>query len=300
MRQAALLGLLALGAIWGASFPFIKLGLESFPPLTIVALRLGGAALFLFVVLRLQGQVLPTSPRTWFDLVLVGIVGMAMPFWLISWGEQFINSGLAAILIAMTPLFTVLIALVWTREEQLSPVRSLGVVLGFLGVAVAVNIFQLSLFSASAQAQGAVLLAASCYAFSALYSRRAFKGMSPLVPATGTMVGAALVVVPLALLLDGLPTLAPTTSALLGVGGLTLLSTGFAYILYYWVLGQLGSSRAMMVTYLVPIFALLLGWFWLDETIGLHTVLGLFLVLCGIAVANGALSWRRQPATSVS
>ncbi len=294
MKASTLAVLLMLGIIWGASFVFIKLGLESYAPATIVALRLSGAAVVLSLVLRRQGHRLPTAWRPWRDMVLVGLIGMVIPFALIAWGEQYINSGLAAILIATTPLFTLLLAFLWTHEERLGILRTLGVLLGFLGVAVAVEIQQIDPFSASVQGQAAVLLAASCYAFVAIYSRRAFRGMHPMIPATGTMIGGALCIVPAALLLDGLPTSTPAGAALAGVLGLTLLSTAAAYILYYWLLERLGSSRTAMVTYLVPIFALLLGWLWLHEEIGPHTLLGLSLVLAGILIANSAPA-RQQP-----
>jgi drug/metabolite transporter (DMT)-like permease len=294
---SSLCALVVLGAIWGGSFVFIKLGLESFDPATIVAMRLGGGALVLYLALRYQGHQLPTTLRIWRDLALVGVLGMVLPFFLITWGEQHISSGLAAILVATTPLFTLLLALLLTQDERLGMVPALGVLLGFAGVAVAVDVLELDSASAGARGQLAVLGAALCYSFAALFGRRAFRGMPALVPATGTMIGGSVVIVPLALLLDGPPTLAPTGMALLGVLALTLLSTAFAYILYYWVLARIGSSRTTMVTYLVPIFALLLGWLLLNEQIGLHTLLGLLLVLSGVMLANGTLRWPRRSAT---
>ncbi len=300
MKPLSLIALFFLGAIWGASFPFIKMGLESFGPMTIVALRLGGGALLLSLVLRYQGQHFPAERRVLADMLLVGAVGMALPFSLIGWGEQYINSGLAAILIAVTPLFTLLLAYVWTREERLDMVRSLGVVLGFLGVAVAVDITDINVFSASVQAQIAVLLAAVCYAFVTIYGRRAFRGLPALVSANGTMLGGALCITPLALLVEGWPTLSPDVGALTGVVGLTVLSTALAYILFYWTLERIGSARTSMVTYLVPMFALVFGWLWLGETIGLHTVLGLALVIAGIMIANRVSFWRRSAASSAT
>lgn len=296
MRLANLVVLVLLGAIWGASFLFIKLGLESFPPATLVALRLAGGALVLVLAMLAQGHRFPAARRAWGDMLLVGVVGMVVPFVLISWGEQHISSGLAAILVATTPLFTLLLAFVWTRDEHLGLLRSLGVLLGFVGVALAVQVQQLSLFSSSAYGLLAVLGAALCYGFAAIYGRRAFHGLPPIVPAAGTMSGGLLCIVPVALLVDGLPAAWPTGSALVGVLGLAFLSTACAYILYYWILGRIGSSRTTMVTYLVPIFALVFGWLWLDEHITVYTIAGLLLVLAGIMIANGALSWRRQAA----
>jgi drug/metabolite transporter (DMT)-like permease len=291
-----LLALILLAAIWGSSFPFIKLGLDSFAPATIVALRLLGGALILTSVLYLQGHRLPTTPRAWRDMVLVGCVGMVSPFLLITWGEQYINSGLAAILVATTPLFTLLLAALWTHEERLSLGQTSGVLLGFTGVAVAMNVLHLDPTSGSTQGRFAVLGAAFCYGIVAIYGRRAFRGMPALVPATGTMIGGALCITPLALLLDGLPTLAPSRQALVGVAGLALLSTAMAYILYYWILARLGSARTTMVTYLIPLFALLFGWLWLNEPVGTHTLPGLTLVLLGIMIANGVPFWKGRAA----
>jgi drug/metabolite transporter (DMT)-like permease len=289
MKPQYLLALFMLGAIWGASFPFIKVGLESYGPITIVALRLGGGAIILLLFARFQGHTLPTDWRSWRDMLLIGVIGMATPFALIGWGEQYINSGLAAILIATTPLLTMLMALVWMHEERLSIVKTIGVLIGFGGVAVAVNIMTLDIFSADALAQGAILLAALGYAFVGNYGRRAFRSRPPIVSAAGTQLGGALVTWPIALLFEGAPTLAPTGAALFGIVGLTVLSTAFAYILYYWTLERLGASRTSMVTYLVPVFALLFGWLWLNEAIYVHTILGLLLVILGIMIANGIL-----------
>jgi drug/metabolite transporter (DMT)-like permease len=294
VRTQYLAGLLLLGALWGASFLFIKLGLESFPPLTLVSLRLLGAAVLLYALLRMRGLRLPTTRRGWGDLVFIGVAGTLLPWLLITWGEQHISSGLASILNATTPLFSILLAYVWTREEQLSPLRTAGVLLGFVGVVVAVGPDDLNLASAGTQGELAVLGAAALYGVAAIYGRRAFRGMPPLVPATGQMITGSIALVPIALLVDGPPTSAPTAAAIGGVVGLTLIGTVFAYILYYWLLERLGAARASMVTYLLPPFALLYGWLWLSEPLHANTLLGLGLVVAGILVANGVLSLRRR------
>lgn len=285
-----------LGAVWGASFLFIKLSLESFAPATIVALRIAGGAVLLNLVLYQQGHQLPITLRAWIDMFLVGIVGMVIPFFLIGWGEQHISSSLAAILVATTPLFTLLIVYLWTREESLGLLRTTGVLLGFVGVGVALQIYQLDLASASTQGQFAVLGASLCYGVSATYARQVFRGMPAMVPAAGTMIGGALCITPVSLLIDGVPTFTPTSTALVGIVGLTLLSTVMAYILYYWTLERIGPARTTMVTYLIPIFALVYGWLWLRESIGVHTLLGLVLVLAGIMVANSTFARKQQAA----
>lgn len=296
LRSLALLTI--LGSLWGASFAFIKLGLESYAPATVVAIRLLGAGLVLYAVMRWQGHTLPRTRQAWRDMFVVGLVGLVLPFTLISWGEQYIDSSLAAIIIATTPLFTLLLAYFISREESLNWLRSLGVLVGFSGVLVAIGFNAETFLQTSTLGKVAIMGAALCYSFVALYARRAFRGGSPLVSATGTMFTGTLCIVPLALLFDGLPTLEPTRMALLGVVGLTLLSTVLAYIIYYWLLETIGAPRTTMVTYLIPSFALVYGWLLLNEQIGVNTVAGLLLVFAGIVLANGQFVRRRAVAGS--
>lgn len=285
----ALLGVVFLGAIWGLSFPLIKMALEGFTPITMIALRLGVAAILMNAILYSRGLRLPTTRRAWRDVIIVGVIGMAVPWTLIAWGEQYISSGLTAILIGMTPIFTMLLTLVWSREEQLGWVRSLGVAMGFVGVAIAVNVLNLDLVVGNSLALLAVLLAALCYAVSAIFSRRAFRGVAPMVSASGTLIVGASVLLPLVFLVDGgLPTTMPPLTAMLGLLGLTLFGTVIAYLIFYTALDILGAPRTIMTTYLVPIFALVFAWLLLGEPIGVHTVVGLGLVLGGIFVANSA------------
>jgi drug/metabolite transporter (DMT)-like permease len=285
--------LVLLGAIWGSSFPFVQFALESFPPLTVVALRLSGSALVLTLVLYLQGQRYPRSLRAWRDLLIVGMAGSAIPWFLISWGEQHMSSGLAAILISTTPLFTLLLALLWYRQEPLGVVRVAGIMLGFLGVLVALDVAGLTFGSANVVGVLAVLAAASSYAVEILYGHKSFHHTPAMIAAAGTLTCGAVVVTPIALLHDGLPTLTPTVPALVGMIGLTLFSSALAYILFFWVLERIGAARAAMVTYLVPIFAVVFGWLWLGEVLHLHVGAGLALVLLGIALTN-----RRTPPES--
>lgn len=291
--------LIVLGAIWGASFLFIKIGLESYGPLTLVVFRLLGAGAILYLVMRAQGHRLPTTRARWRDMLVIGLFGLVLPFSLIGWGEQYIASSLAAILISTTPLFTLLLVTLVTHDEGFDLMRLLGVLVGFSGVLVAVGVGSGSLAFTNLLALLAVSGASLCYATSAIFARRAFQGVPPIVTATGTMIAGTAMVLPVAVLVEGLPTLAPTPPALIGVLGLTLLSTALAYILYYWLLGRVGASRTTMVTYLVPTFALFYGWFWLQEPIGWHTVLGLGLVITGIMLANRVFYRPRpQPATA--
>lgn len=294
--------LLLLGALWGASFLFIKIGVQEMPPETLVALRLVVGALILLGVLYARGMRLPGGWRIWRDLFLLGAIGLVLPYMLITWGELHIASSMASILNATTPLFSVLLAYVWTREERLSGLRLLGVAAGFVGVVVAVGIEDLSLTSADTQAQLAVLLAALCYGVTGIYARRAFRGMPALIPATGQMLTGALLITPIALVRHGIPEPLPSPVALGAVLALAVLGTSLAYILLYWLMERIGATRTSMVTYLLPPFALLYGVLFLDERITIDALYGLGLVIVGILLANGVIRLpdfgRSQPAAS--
>lgn len=287
--------LILLGAVWGASFLLIKIGVAEIPPVTLVAARLLISAAILVAVLYAGGQRLPTRPRAWADLLLLGVVGMVLPYLLITWGEQSISSGMAAILNATTPLFSVLLAYLWTREERLSGARVLGVTLGFAGVVVAVG-FNLRGGAAAGGGlwpQLGVLLAALCYAVAGIYGRRAFRGVPALVPATGQLLTGALVITPLALALDGVPERLPSALAMGAVLTLAVFGTALAYVLLYWLMARIGATRTSMVTYLLPPFALIYGALFLSEAVTPNALAGLALVVAGILLANGAL--RRGP-----
>jgi drug/metabolite transporter (DMT)-like permease len=286
--------LLLLGAVWGASFLFIKIGVAELPPETLVAARLIVAALILLGVLYASGLRLPTRGRAWADLFFLGAVGLVAPYLLITWGEQHIASGMAAILNASTPLFTVLLTYLWTREEQLSGARLLGVGVGFAGVVVAVGVSDLSLSAASVGAQGGVLLAALCYGVAGVYSRRAFRGVPAMVTATGQLVTAAIIITPIALVRQGVPSHLPSAGVVEAVLALSVFGTALAYVLLYWLIARIGASRATMVTYLLPPFALVYGAAFLHEPITLAAVAGLGLVVVGILLSNGVI---RLPAT---
>jgi drug/metabolite transporter (DMT)-like permease len=288
--------LLLLGALWGASFLFIKIGVQEMPPETLVAIRLSVAAVVLLGALYARGLRLPTQLRAWGDLFFVGVFGTVLPYLLITWGEQHITSGMASILNATMPLFTVLLTYVWTREERLSGLRLVGVLFGFVGVVVAVGAEHLSLTAADTQGQLGVLLASLCYAITGIYARRAFRGMPALIPATGQMLTGTLVITPIALALHGIPSPAPSPLALGAVLALGIFGTAIAYILLYWLLERIGAARNSMVTYLLPPFALVYGALFLGEAITLEAVLGLGLVILGILLSNGVIKLRRTPA----
>jgi drug/metabolite transporter (DMT)-like permease len=291
--------LVLLGAIWGASFLFIKIGVQAMAPEILVALRLSIASIVLVGVLYARGLRLPSSLRVWGNFLFLGRVGLIFPYLLITWSEQSIPSGMAAILNATTPLFSVLLAYALTREEQLSGLRLLGLAIGFVGVVVAVGVANLDLSRADTRAQLAVLLAAACYGVAGIYGRRAFRDIPALVPATGQMLAGAIIIVPLALALHGIPSPMPPALALGAVAALAVFGTAFAYILLYWLMARMGATRTSMVTYLLPPFALVYGALFLHEAIELNALAGLGLVIVGILLANGVIRLpvaHREPA----
>jgi drug/metabolite transporter (DMT)-like permease len=285
--------LLVLSAIWGASFMFIKIGVRELEPAALIFVRIALAALTLLAIvpLRMPLRVAATEIRgTAGPLVLMGVLNSALPFWLISWAEVRIDSGVTAILQACAPLFTALLAWPLSRSERVTGARLAGVVVGFVGVAVLVGGVPGG-NRGEVLASLAVVAAALCYAAAALYGSRRLAHLQPLVNATGAMVAATIVTAPFGL--AQLPAELPgwkvnASMAALGIGG-----TGIAYILYYALITGAGASRAVLVTYLVPALALIYGAALLGEPVTAVALVGLALVLAGVALGTGTISLRR-------
>jgi drug/metabolite transporter (DMT)-like permease len=295
MRLKHLSALLLLGAVWGASFLFIKVAVQgpealgNFPPMTLVGVRIGVAALLLYLVLKLQGGEFPWGRSM--PLAVLGLMNAAVPYFLFSWGEQYIDSNLAAIYNATTPLFTVILAWLIVREERLSGLRSFGVVVGFLGI---VYLFSDSLRGIGAgvsllgiYGQLACIGAAFCYAMSNMWVRRKLKDLQPLQLAAAQMFWGTLWTVPvIAAIEQPWQTLAPTGEAVAALAALTLLGTVVAQILFFYLLTQVGATRTAQVTYLLPVFGLFWGRF-IGEPITSRIVGALLIVLLGLLIVNG-------------
>ena len=282
--------LLALSAIWGASFMFIKVGVRELDPITLVGLRLSLGALTLApIVMLVVGRAALAQLRAaaW-PLALTGLVNSAIPIWSLSWAEMRIDSGLAAVIQASAPLFTALLALGFVRTERVRGARLAGLVIGFGGVVMLVGVQP----RGDAVAGLAVVGSAFCYATAALYAARRLAHVSPLVTSLGALTAASLVTLPpgLARLPSSWPDWTVVGSVLaLGIGG-----TGLAYILYYGLLAGAGASRSILVTYLVPALALGYGAVLLGEPVTLVAVGGLALILGGVALGTGALPALRR------
>lgn len=289
--------ILALSIVWGGSFFFVEVALTAFPPFTVVLCRVGLAALALLLLIRVSGQALPRDPVLWRAFLVMGALNNLIPFSLIVWGQVHIDSGLAAILNATTPLFTVLLAHAVTADEKMTPNRVVGVLLGLAGVVVLIGPEALAGLGGAGKmqafAQIAVLAAAISYAGASIYGRR-FRGLPPMVPAAGMLCGSTLLVLPIALAVDRPWTLAPEPQAIAALAGLALASTALAYFIYFRVLAVAGSTNLMLVTFLIPVSAILLGTFILGEHLDRSAFAGLGLIFAGLASVDGrALAWLR-------
>lgn len=284
--------LLLLAGMWGCTFFFVAVAQRDLPPLTLVALRVGIAAMALHLWLLLTGQRLPADARTLGRFLVMGFLNNLLPFALIFWAQTHIASGLAAILNAATPIFAMTLAHVLTRDDRLSTARVLGVLTGFLGVAVMVGLEALQGLSANLLGQLAVLGAALSYACAGLYGRR-LRGYAPSVAACGQLSGSAVMALPLALLLDRPWMLsAPGAETIAAVVALALLGTAFGYVVYFQILASSGAVNLLLVTLLLPAVAVLLGVGLLGERLAPRQIAGMALIALGLAVIDGRL-WRR-------
>ena len=276
--------LITLSVLWGGSFFFVGVAVAELPPLTIVTLRVGLAAITLWVIVLIMGLRPPKSIKIWLALIGMGLLNNVIPFSLIVWGQTHIASGLASVLNATTPLFGVVVAGLLLADERATPLKLVGVVVGFLGVVMMIGVPTLDMVGHGATlAQIAILVAALSYAFAGVFGRR-FKGMglSPVVIAAGQVTGSSLVLAPVALYIDGLPTLlgtdAPSLGTWVAILTLAVFSTALAYVLYFKILASAGATNIMLVTLLVPVSAILLGSFFLHEALAM-----------GLAVIDGRL-----------
>ncbi len=283
--------LIMLSLLWGGSFFFIGIAVKALPPFTIVALRVSLAAVALLVFLRLAGLSMPRDPRVWLAFFGMGLLNNLIPFSLIVWGQTHIASGLASILNATTPLFGVIVAHLLTDDEKLTVNRFAGVVVGFLGVAMMIGPAALSGLGSNLVAQLAVLGAALSYSLAGVFARR-FKrmGVAPIVTATGQVSAASIMLVPLSLLVDHPWTLTmPGLDVWAAIVGIALVSTALAYVLFFRILETAGVTNLMLVTFLIPVSAILLGAMFLGETLEPKHFLGMTLIAAGLAAIDGRL-----------
>jgi drug/metabolite transporter (DMT)-like permease len=285
----ALLAILSI--VWGGSFLFVGVAVRELPPLTIVALRVVTAASALLLTSRLMGVDLPRTRQVWSAFLGMSILNNVIPFTLIVWGQSHIASGLASILNATTPLFTVIVAHYLTDDERLTGQRFAGVIVGFAGVAVMIGAAAFASLDASILAQLAVLGAALSYGFSGVFGRR-FKtmGIPPLATAAGQVTVSSAILLPTALIVDRPWTLAmPSTGAIVSLAALGLVSTAFAYLIFFRLLARAGATNVGLVTFLIPVSAILLGVLVLGETLAMRHMAGMALIGGGLILIDGRL-----------
>lgn len=285
--------LLLLSLIWGGSFFLIAIAVKGLPVLSIVALRVSVAALVLWLVVLASGRRIPRAPRIWANFAVMGLVNNAIPFSLIVFAQTQIPAGLASILNATTPLWTVLVTALMLADEPPSPAKLGGVALGLGGVAVMMGLDSLAGHRMALLPQVAMLGAAISYALSGAYGRRFGKmGIDPMVAATGMLSASSLMLLPLALAIDGPPGPDVAPTVWMAVAMLGILCTGFAYVLFFGILARAGATNISLVTFLVPVSAILLGWLFLDEKLGLAHAIGITMIAGGLILIDGRLTRR--------
>jgi drug/metabolite transporter (DMT)-like permease len=291
--------LLILAALWGASYLFIKVAVEDIPPAPMMAVRtlLAAAVLLGYLAWRMSwGRAVTELQAAWRHCAVLGVLNAAVPFWLIAWGEQHIDSGLAAVVQASVPIFNALILLRVIPHERLTASRALGLAIGIVGVAVVTGIHPSGGWWAIAGAL-AVVLSSLAYASAGVYGQLAVSGTAGPVLAAGSMLVGGAILLPFALL--QLPSSAPDLEATASLLALTLLGTALAQLILFRVLALHGSARLSLVTYLMPGFALVYGALILDEAITVWTLGGLALILGGVALASGAVRLPQRTAATV-
>jgi drug/metabolite transporter (DMT)-like permease len=289
-----------LGLIWGSSFLLIKIAVDDFGPLPLVTVRLGLAAAAFVVVLLTVRRPLPRDRKTWLSLALLGLTNTTLPFLLITWGEQSIDSGLAGVLNAAVPLFSMVMAHFALQDDKMHFGKVFGLIMGFIGVVILALRTADPTHQNSVAGQVAVLLAGVSYAFSAVYLRRNLWHVESVVTAGTTLAfGAVYTLVAMLLLVNPLPTLAAIPSdAILAAVALGLLNTFIAYILFFRIIRAWGASRSTTVTYLMPPVSLTLGILFYGEVFDIRLVVAAVLIIGGVLMANLWKPAVRQAATA--
>lgn len=284
-----LIGILSI--LWGGSFVMIEIGLRSYPPLTLVFARVALAVPPMVLAMRFMGERLPSEPRIWMLLTVVGALNCALPFALFFWGQQYLDSGYASILNATTPLWGVIAAHFLTSDEKATPARIFGVLVGLAGIIVMVGPSAVKGLSHNLLAQIACLVSTVFYSFAAIYGRRLSQSaLTPMAVATGQTIMAALLMLPIMLLVDqpwnmATPRLDATIAALM----LALISTALAYTLYFRLIDRSGASNAQLVAFLIPVFAVILGSLLLNEKLSAGQASGAVLIAAGLVILDGRL-----------
>jgi drug/metabolite transporter (DMT)-like permease len=283
--------LLFLSLLWGSSFFFVEIIIREIPTITLVSIRLILSALILYGILFITGKRLPINKPLIQTFFIMGLLNSVLPYSLIAWGQHYVSSGMAATLIASTPILTVVAAHYFTHDEKTTTQKLLGVFVGFIGVVVMLS----DQFDDSNQylmiGKVAMLLASACYACGAIYSKKASKhGLSPLQTATGQMTAAAILLTPFSIVIDKpwqLSTLNQDT--VLSITGLVLLSSVLAYVLFFNLMKSAGVTNLILVAFLIPMSSIILGVLFLNEILTMVHILGMLLIGISLTIIDGNL-----------
>jgi drug/metabolite transporter (DMT)-like permease len=278
-RELALL--LALSTLWGASYAFIKIGVETIPPVTLIAARTLIAGAILIAVLRLRGLKLPSDRQTWARFLFQACLNSVVPFTLIAWAEQTTDAGVATILNSTSPIFAFLLTALITRHEAVTSRKLLGVSAGLIGTCLIVGVEAFGGFGHELWAQLAIVAATICYAGAAIFGKN-FQGLDPMMPAAGSLICGAAILIPTSFIIDRPWTLAPSASSVLALFALAVFSTALAFVIYFRLVQTLGSVGTTAQAYLRAPIGVAIGVLFLGETLSSTAWLGLACVVAGV------------------
>lgn len=281
-----------LAAIWGGSFLAIRVALDEIGPMTSVLHRCFWAMVVLWIVVVMRRLPVPGSARLWMGFLVMGALNNVIPFALMAWGQLSIESGLTSILNAATAIWGVLMAALFFSDERLSARKLIGVGLGFAGVVTAIGLDNLTSLDLRSLAQLAVITGTLSYALASIWARKRLSGLPPEVAAAGMLTGSTLIMLPLTLATEGVPSLDLQASTWAAIAYYALIATALAYLLYYRVLAVAGSGNLMLVTLMIPPVAILLGALARDEALSPGAFLGFAFLALGLLIIDGRLPRR--------
>ncbi|MBB4007072.1 DMT family transporter [Allorhizobium taibaishanense] len=273
--------LLLLATVWGAAYSFIRVGVETIPPITLIAARTLLAGALLLAILKGRGLRLPRDMATWRRFLIQACLNSALPFTLIAWAELHVEAGLAVILNALTPIFTFLITAGITRHESLGPRKLIGVVLGISGTCLIIGFNAFHSAGTDLIAQLAVVLASVCYAMAAIFGRN-FRGLDPMMPAAGSLISGAAILIPFSLVIDRPWTLSVSFASIAALLALSVFSTALAFVIYFRLVHRLGSVATTSQAYLRVPIGVGIGAVFLGERFSPTVLAGLLLVVAGV------------------
>lgn len=278
--------ILLTAGLFGSSFFFIKLTINTISPLTLAAARTVIGAIFIYVFMRAKGYNLPPFSKDWVTLTILGMLLAVMPYAAIAWAQFYIESSLSGILFTVIPIFTILIGPLILEEEYVSVQRIVGVLVGFSGVVLAIGPAALAGIGDQLLGAAATLFAALSYATGGMYARLK-QHIAPLPMAAGQLIAGSIMLVVLSLVFETPWDLQPTTLAWIGVGGVSILGTALPVLLFFWLVNRVGASNTSLLAFFVPVSAILLGVFALGETLHWQALAGLVLIFIGASLVTG-------------